>query len=152
MNIQRVVGIVTIIGLCFSNLAAAAEKGENPPAGAPANSLGVAIGGMYQSVEKRPALLPALYAAFGAMQAWDVYTTSAALKSGAHEANPVAAPFAGNAAHLIGLKAVTTASTIFFVERMWRHNRVGAVVLLTLVNGATAAVAMQNARNARIAH
>jgi hypothetical protein len=71
---------------------------------------------------KRPALLPVLYASLGVMQAWDVYSTSAAMKAGAREANPAAAAFAGNAGSLIALKATTTASTIFFAERMWKKN------------------------------
>jgi hypothetical protein len=98
---------------------------------------------------KRPALLPALYASLGAMQAWDVYSTSAALKAGAKEANPTAAPFASNQGAMIGVKAATTATTIFFAERMWKKNRVGAVIMLAAINGATAAVAMRNMQNAR---
>jgi hypothetical protein len=47
------------------------------------------------------------------------------------------------------LKAATTASTIFFAERMWKKNKVGAVVMLAAINGATAAVSMHNMRNAR---
>jgi hypothetical protein len=100
---------------------------------------------------KRPAILPALYASLGVMQAWDIYSTSAAMKAGAREANPAAAPFAGNAGSLIALKATTTASTIFFAERMWKKNKVAAIVMLTAINGATAAVSIHNMRNARIA-
>ena len=97
----------------------------------------------------RPAILPALYVSFGALQAWDVYTTSGALKTGAREANPVAAPFAGSSAKIIALKAASTASTVFFVERAWKQNKVAAVVVMAAINGATAAVAMNNARIAR---
>ena len=52
---------------------------------------------------------------------------------------------------MLGLKLATTASTIFFAERAWRKNRVAAVVMMTAINGATAAVAMHNMRNARLA-
>jgi hypothetical protein len=100
---------------------------------------------------KRPVALPVLYASLGLMQAWDIYSTGAALKAGAREANPAAAPFAGNAGSLIALKATTTASTIFFAERMWKKNKVAAIVMLTAINGATAAVSMHNMRNAGIA-
>jgi hypothetical protein len=98
---------------------------------------------------KRPAALPALYATFGALQAWDLYTTSAALGNGAREANPLMKPLAGHSARAIAFKAATTASTIFFAERLWKQNRVAAVVVLAAINGATTAVAMNNMRNAR---
>jgi hypothetical protein len=149
MKVKRVVGMVGIIGLCFSTVTWAAEKDANAPA-AENSSMPAPIAGTRQPEMKRPALLPAMYAGFVATQAWDLYTTSAALKNGAYEANPIAASFAGNNAKMIGLKAATTASTIFFVERMWKRNRVGAVVLLAAINGATAAVAMHNAGNARV--
>lgn len=97
----------------------------------------------------RPAILPALYATLGAMQAWDVYSTRAAIQAGAREANPAAAAFAGSAGSMLGLKAATTASTIFFAERMWKKNKLGAVVMMVAINGATAAVSMHNMRNAK---
>jgi hypothetical protein len=100
---------------------------------------------------KRPVVLPALYATLGGMQAWDIYTTTRALKVGAHEANATAASFSSHAGSLVGLKAATTVGTIFFAERMWKKNKVGAIVMLTVVNGATAVVSMHNMRNARTA-
>jgi hypothetical protein len=134
-------------------VAAAAGREEKPLAEAGAGSLAITlpISSVYVPQAKRPALLPALYATLGAVQGWDAYSTSAALKAGAHEANPTVAPFAKNAGALLGLKAATTASTIFLAERMWKKHRVGAVVLLAAINGATAAVAINNMRNARVA-
>jgi hypothetical protein len=127
VNSQRLAAIMTIVGLSFSSTAFAAEK------------------------ETRPVALPALYAALGAMQAWDIYSTSAALHAGAKESNPAAAPFAANAGSMIGLKAATMASTIFFAERLWKTNRVGAVVMMVAINGASAAVSIHNMRNVRFA-
>ena len=75
--------------------------------------------------------------------------TRAAINAGAREANPAATRLTGNPASLIGLKAATTASTIYFAERMWKKNRAGAIVMLAAINGATAAVSMHNMRNAR---
>ena len=100
---------------------------------------------------KRPAILPALYVSLGAVQAWDVYATTAALRAGAREANPAVAPFAGNTGALIGAKAAATVGTIFFSERLWKKNKVAAIVMLAAINGATAAVSMHNMRNARVA-
>ncbi len=99
----------------------------------------------------RPAALPALYGGLVASQVWDLVSTSAALKAGAREANPVAAPLARNSAGLIGLKAASSASTIFFAERLWRKNRVAAVLMMAAVDGAMAAVAVHNVQNARVA-
>jgi hypothetical protein len=100
---------------------------------------------------ERPAVLPALYASLGAMQIWDVYSTRAALKAGAREANVAAAPFAQSTGSMLGLKAAATASTIFFAERLWKKHKATAIVMMVAINGATAAVAMRNTRNARIA-
>ncbi|HKY19613.1 MAG TPA: hypothetical protein VJM31_00215 [Vicinamibacterales bacterium] len=99
----------------------------------------------------RPSILPLLYATLGATQAWDVYSTRTALKAGAREANPATAAFSANTGALIGLKAATTAGTILFAERMWKKNKVAAIVMLAAVNGATAAVSMHNMRNAKAA-
>jgi len=74
MNSQRLAAIMTIVGLSFSSAAVAGEKETT-----------------------RPAALPALYVALGATQTWDIYSTSAALRAGAKESNPGAAPFARNA-------------------------------------------------------
>jgi hypothetical protein len=100
---------------------------------------------------RRPIMLPSLYATLGAMQAWDIYSTSKALSAGAREVNGTVAPVASNAGALIGLKAATTAGTILCAEKMWKKNRAGAVALMAVINGATAAVAMHNMRNARLA-
>ena len=153
MTIKNLAALATIIGLGFSGVATAAGIEDKPLAKAVAAAspaITLSVSSVYVPKAKRPALLPALYATLGAMQVWDAVSTSAALKAGAHEANPTAAPFAKNTGALLGLKAATTTSTIFFAERMWKKNRVGAVVLMAAINGATAAVAMNNMRNARI--
>ncbi len=98
---------------------------------------------------KRPAILPALYVALGTMQAWDVYSTRSAIGAGAREANPIAAPLAGNTGSMLGLKLATTATIIVMSERLWKRNRVAAVVMLVALNGATAAVSMHNMRVGR---
>jgi hypothetical protein len=100
---------------------------------------------------KRPMILPALYVSLGAVQAWDVYSTSAALKAGAIERNPLVAPVVGNSGGMIALKLATAGTTVFFAERLWKKNRVAAIVMMAGINGATAAVAMRNIRNARTA-
>lgn len=99
---------------------------------------------------KRPTILPVLYATLGATQAWDVYSTRSALTSGAREANPATAAFSSNTGTLMGMKVATTAGTILFAERMWKKNKVAAILMLTAINGATAVVSMHNMRNAKV--
>ncbi len=41
------------------------------------------------------------------------------------------------------------AGAIFFSERLWKTNKVGAIVMMVAMNGATAAVSMRNMQNGR---
>ncbi len=98
---------------------------------------------------QRPAVLPLLYVGLAAANAFDVYTTHAALERGAREANPLMRPFAGHAGAALVVKAATTTTTMFFVERLWRRHRIAAIVILAAANGVTTAVAARNLRHAR---
>jgi uncharacterized protein DUF5658 len=158
VNSNRLAVLVTMLGLSFSTATFAAEHetrlGKEQRLDAAQRIAPVMLMtplSNYTPIVKRPAALPALYVTLGVMQAMDVYSTSAALKAGAKEANPTAAPFAGHPGSMIGLKAATMASTIFFSERLWKTNKVGAVVMMAAINGATAAVSMHNMQNARLA-
>jgi len=95
---------------------------------------------------KRPAALPALYAGLITANALDLYTTHKALGNGALEANPV---MRVEPPAQIAIKAATTATSILLAERMWKKNRKAAIVLMAVMNGATAAVVAHNARHAR---
>lgn len=105
----------------------------------------------YETPLKRPAALPVLYISLGALQVLDIYSTNSALQVGAREANPAASPFAGSTGAMIGLKTATTAGSIFFAERLWKKNKVSAIVMMAAVNGAAAAVSIHNMRNAKMA-
>jgi hypothetical protein len=148
---KHFVAIVAFMGLSFSGVTAAAGAEKEELTRAHASSVIVPLAPMseYEPTITRPAILPALYVALGAMQAWDVYSTRVAMGAGAREANPTAAVFSQNTGSLLGLKLATTASTVFFAERLWKKNKVGAIVMLVAINGATAAVSMHNMRNAR---
>lgn len=97
------------------------------------------------ATRKRPMALPALYVTLGVVQGADLYTTSKALQGGAREANPIMG-LMNTPAKAIALKAVTTAGIIYLTEKLWKENRVAAVVLLAAVNGFTASVAVHNSR------
>jgi hypothetical protein len=148
---KTVVALVAGIALSGGSVAAAAEKEELRLTHVGSLIVPMAPPAEHEAKVERPAMLPALYASLGAMQAWDIYSTRAAVKAGAREGNLAAKPFAGHAGAMLGLKAATTAGTIYFAERMWKKNKVGAIVMLAVVNGATAAVAMRNMRNVRAA-
>jgi hypothetical protein len=95
---------------------------------------------------RRPALLPALYAANVALQALDAHSTLTALDLGAREANPVMQGVVGNKPALLAVKAGAAVGTIYFAEKLWRRNRVGAVVMMVIVNGVTTAIVAHNYR------
>jgi hypothetical protein len=151
VKMNRTVAAMTLVGLCCSTTAIAAENETAPLSSAAERAVPIApSSGLRLTPAKRPPLLPALYLTLGAVQAWDMYSTSAALRAGATEKNPAVSPFTSNTGSMIGLKAATTAGTIFFAERLWRKNKVSAIIVMAAINGATAAVAMRNMRNARL--
>lgn len=93
---------------------------------------------------RRPAPLVPLYASLAVLQGLDIYTTSSAMSRGAVEANPGMQAVAGNAWASTAVKAAATAGSIYFIERAWKQNRKGAVILATVINAATAAVVAHN--------
>lgn len=97
----------------------------------------------------RPATLPAMYATLGVLQAMDLYSTRRALGNGAVEANPLMRKAAGNSGAMLAVKALSSAGSIYFAERAWKKNRKGAVVVMAIVNGLTAAVVANNLKNAK---
>jgi hypothetical protein len=97
--------------------------------------------------EKRPAALTALYGTYGAIQVLDIVSTRRAIAAGAQERNPLMR--GGSMGTMLAMKAAASASTIFFAERMWKKNRVGAVIVMAALNGASAAIVAHNQRNAR---
>ena len=94
----------------------------------------------------RPKALPVLYASFGALQALDAATTFRALDRGAIEANPALAGFASNRGAMVAVKAASFASTVYLTERLWKKNRVAAVVTMVCVNSAYAVIVAHNYR------
>ena len=81
-----------------------------------------------------------MYTSLAILQGFDIYTTSASIKRGAVEANPLMKPVAGRNMASVLVKAAATAGSIYFTERAWKQNRKGAVILMTAINVATAAI------------
>lgn len=99
---------------------------------------------------KRPAMLAPLWGSYIALQAFDVHSTRRALSSGAgREANPLLTGVAHNSAGLIAVKAASTAGVIYGTEKLWKKNRVLAVVAMVGLNSATAYVVARNYRVTR---
>lgn len=101
------------------------------------------------NASKRPLLLPALYASTALLQALDAHSTMTALSVGAHEANPLMKGVASNKGALLAVKAGVAGATIYFAEKMWKRNPVGAIVMMALINGVNAAVVAHNYRVVR---
>ncbi|MCC7417892.1 MAG: hypothetical protein IT176_12205 [Acidobacteria bacterium] len=96
---------------------------------------------------RRPAALPALYAGFIALEAYDGYSTSRGLAHGAAESNPLVRWAIGHPAKLWAVKASAAAVSIIFAERLWRGNRrAKAVTVMVLSNAVMGFVAVRNAR------
>ena len=101
-------------------------------------------------VSGRPAALPVMYAALGGLQAFDIYSTRRALTSGsAQEVNPLMKEAAGSSGAMLAAKALSTVGAIYFAEKMWKKNPKGAMILMTVINGATAAIAVRNMKNTK---
>ena len=106
------------------------------------------VGRVAPTATRPPALIP-MYASLAALQGFDIYTTSSSLASGGVEANPLMKPVAGRNVASVVVKAAATAGSIYFTERAWKQNRKGAVILMTVINVATAAVVVHNTKIAR---
>jgi hypothetical protein len=97
--------------------------------------------------QKRPATLTTLYGSYAALQVLDVVSTKRALDAGAREVNPVMR--GNNMAATIGVKAAAGGATIYFAERMWKKNKVGAIAMMAALNGASAIIVARNQQHAR---
>jgi hypothetical protein len=94
----------------------------------------------------RPGALLPLYTSHIALQALDVYTTTRGLRGGAVEANPVMKDIARQPAALVAMKAATSAAVVLGTEKLWKKNRVAAVLVMIGVNAGMAIVVSNNYR------
>jgi uncharacterized protein DUF5658 len=99
--------------------------------------------------QQRPGALIPLYTSLAVLQGLDIYTTSSAISRGGVEANPAMRGVSGTQWGSAAVKAAATAGSIFFIERAWKHNRKGAVILATVINVATAMVVAHNTHVAK---
>jgi hypothetical protein len=94
----------------------------------------------------RPKALIGLYASLAVVNGLDMVTTNRALKNGAMETNPA---MRGSVGQQLLVKSVMSVGTVAVAEKLWKRNKVAAVVTMIATNGVMAAISASNARNAR---
>jgi hypothetical protein len=93
--------------------------------------------------ERPPALVP-LYVSFATLQALDAHSTMTALEHGARETNPLVRGAMSMPAGMVALKAGTAVGVIYLTEKLWKRNRVAAVLTMVALNSAYATIAAHN--------
>jgi uncharacterized protein DUF5658 len=151
----RTIAATVILGVALS-IAPAFAEGDRDEAAEAADGAATMTShkltwgeGTAASVRSRPTALPALYASYAALQAFDVYSTRRALDRGAREVNPLMQGVVGNTGSLLALKAGVGVSTIVAAERLWKTNKTAAVAVMVASNTVSAIVAARNARTLR---
>jgi hypothetical protein len=92
--------------------------------------------------EKRPAALVALYGTYGALAIADLTSSKKAFAAGGHEGNPLMG--SGHTSRMVLVKGAGAALSIYFAERMWKKNKVGAIITMAVVNSISASVVAHN--------
>lgn len=143
----RTIAAAALISLTAAALPAHAE--ENPASAAGA-APAIVVPARIERALARPAVLPALYVSYAALQAYDVYSTRQALARGAREANPLMQGVVGNPGAFVALKAGVAAGTILAAERLWKNDKKAAAIgVMVASNVVSAMVASRNARTLR---
>lgn len=96
---------------------------------------------------ERPRLLIPLYVTQFALHGLDVHSTVQALDAGHREGNPLLRN--ANSTQMIGAKLASSAATVWLAEKLWKKNRVAAVVMMAGVNVGLTAVVANNYRLTR---
>jgi hypothetical protein len=148
------VGIV----LLLSNQLAAQELADSsslqPPVLASLQTQVLQNGDVRQALSRptlapRPSVLVPLYVSFGALQVLDLHSTSRALGAGGREANPVVGTAVGSPVAMTALKIGATTGIVLLSEKLWKRNRLAAVVMMVTLNSGYALVASHNYSLAR---
>ena len=139
--------IAAAVLLSVTMLALPAYADDSPAAGAA--PITVSASTRITAPLSRPAVLPVLYASYGALQVFDIYSTRQALARGGNEANPLMQGAVGNTARFAAVKVVAAAGAIVAAERLWKKNRTAAIAAMVASNSVAAIVAARNARTLR---
>ena len=94
----------------------------------------------------RPGILIPMYVGLIGLQAFDGYSTIHGTGSGGSEENPLVGGLADRPAAFWTIKAVSTVTTIYFAERLWRdRHKTQAIALMVVANVTMGIVAARNA-------
>ena len=99
--------------------------------------------GVEHDLDRPRALMP-LYAVQITLNALDVHSTMRALDAGHREGNPLFND--GSASKMIGAKVASTVLSVYLAEKLWKKNRVAAVVMMAGINAGMMAVVANNYR------
>lgn len=144
-------GTMAVVALVGVASAASAETLGTAPMH-PAVRPGVVSTHIVRTDEKRPGqskALPVLFGTYAALQVLDVQSTTAAVRHGAVEANPMVGSMSQSTGQFLAYKAATTALTYAVVKTIEKKSKKAAVVTMVALNGVTAAVVATNMKNAR---
>jgi len=142
----RICALTLVMLFLVTTPALAADEADAAPMGTIGTAIAQATNSPREQRLSRPAVLPALYVSYAALQVFDVYSTRQALAQGAREANPLMQQVVGNQAAFWAFKASATAGAVVAAERLWKkNNKTAAVAVLVASNAAAAVVAARNA-------
>jgi hypothetical protein len=135
--------IVAFLVLFVTTPAFAADKADPL-----APSAAVAAAWATEAARQGPssAALNALYGSYGALQTLDMVSTIKARQHGAREVNPMMTGSYGQAS---ATKVLLAAATLAGVKVIEKKNRKAAFVTMIALNVATAAIVVNNYKNAR---
>jgi hypothetical protein len=136
--------VVTVLLLTIATPLWAADKAAEPMA----PSAAVAAAWKAEAGQKGSSskALIALYGSYSALQALDMASTISARNRGAREVNPI---LAGSYGQATATKALMAGASVAAVQLVAKKSRKAAFVTMIALNVATAAVVMNNVRNAR---
>lgn len=92
----------------------------------------------------RPRLLVPLYVMQFTLHGLDIHSTMRALDAGHQETNPLFKD--GSAKKMLGAKIASSALSVLVAEKLWKKNRIAAVLMMASVNAALTAVVANNYR------
>lgn len=78
------------------------------------------------------------------LHALDAHSTHRALNAGGSESNPLVRGLVESPIGVVAVKAGSSAVVIYAAEKMWKHNRVAAVIMIVGINTAYAAIVAHN--------
>jgi hypothetical protein len=135
-----------VVVLLVLSVTAPVWAAEKPEAIAPSAAVAAAWAKEAKQQGPSSAALKALYGSYGALQTLDMVSTIQARQQGAREVNPMMTGSYGQGA---ATKILLAAATVAAMKTLEKKNRKAAFVTMAALNVATAAIVVNNYKNAR---